>query len=60
MVENNPTWFALIEEENQENEEYNRFIRSGLAIGFTDDQVDWLWDNISKETYSSCGQDVKK
>lgn len=25
---------------------YDRFIRTGLAAGFTDDQVDFLWDFI--------------
>ena len=26
---------------------YDTFIRSGLAAGFTDDQIDWLWEHLS-------------
>jgi hypothetical protein len=31
-----------------DNAIYDKFIRSGLAIGFTDDQIDFLWDWINK------------
>jgi len=27
---------------------YDRFIKNGLAIGFTDDQIDFLWDWINE------------
>ena len=29
-------------------DEYNEFIRKGLASGFTDDQVDFLWEYCRK------------
>jgi len=28
----------------EENEFYDGFIRNGLACGFTDDQINFLWD----------------
>ena len=31
-----------------DNAIYDKFIRSGLAIGFTDDQIDFLWDWINE------------
>ena len=30
--------------EKEIDETYDRFIKSGLAVGFTDDQIDFLWD----------------
>jgi len=26
---------------------YDRFVKNGLAVGFTDDQIDFLWDYLS-------------
>ncbi len=34
--------------EEQENKQYDTFIKSGLAIGFTDDQIDFLWEWINE------------
>ena len=44
---------------NEEEEQYQRkltkerytdFIKSGLSAGFTDEQMDWLWENCSRLT----------
>ena len=32
----------------EDNTAYDRFIKNGLAIGFTDDQIDFLWDWINE------------
>jgi len=29
-----------------EKEEYSDFIKSALSVGFTDDQVNWMWENL--------------
>jgi hypothetical protein len=31
------------------NATYDRFIRSGLAAGFTDDQIDFLWSFLAED-----------
>ena len=37
-----------LEDGKKELNYYTLFIKSGLNIGFTDDQVDWLWYWIEK------------
>lgn len=27
---------------------YDLFIRNGLAVGFTDDQIDFLWEYVNR------------
>lgn len=37
--------------DKQQRAFYDKFIRSGLAVGFTDDQIDFLWMMIFEEKY---------
>jgi hypothetical protein len=40
---------TLIPDNNEkDNELYNAFIKNGIASGFTDDQIDFLWEYINE------------
>jgi len=30
-------------------DDYTEFIKSALDAGFTDEQADWLWENVQRE-----------